>query len=66
MLAMADQYGAISNLEDYMKTLPEEDNMKLFFDAMENFERKNIEASAEMTGRLYAEGYYGCRKGRYH
>ena len=56
MLAMADQYGAISNLEDYMKTLPEEDNMKLFFDAMENFERKNIEASADMTDRLIAQG----------
>ena len=56
MLAMADQYGAISNLEDYMKTLPEEDNMKLFFDAMENFERKNMEASAEMTDRLIAQG----------
>ena len=56
MLAMADQYGAISNLEDYMKTFPEEDNMKLFFDAMENFERKNIEVSAEMTDRLIAQG----------
>ena len=30
--------------------------MKLFFDAMENFERKNIEASAEMTDRLIAQG----------
>ena len=56
MLAMAEQYGAISNLEDYMKMLPEEDNMKLFFEAMENFERKNIEASADMTDRLIAQG----------
>lgn len=56
MLAMADQYGAISNLEDYMKTLPEEDNMKLFFDAMENYERKNIEESANMTEKLIAQG----------
>ena len=56
MLAMAEQYGAIGHIEDYMKNLPEEDNMKLFFDAMENFERKNLGESAELTDRLIAQG----------
>lgn len=56
MLAMANQYGGISKIEDYISTLPEEDNMKLFFDAMESFDKKNIEESAEITDRLIAQG----------
>ena len=56
MLALADLYGGINKIEDYLSTLPEEDNMKLFFDAMEKFGENNIEESIEMTDRLIEQG----------
>ena len=57
MLAMADQYGGIKSIEDYMVQLPEEDNLKLFFTAMENFERKNTEEAHAVTEKLITNGY---------
>jgi cell division protein FtsI (penicillin-binding protein 3) len=57
MLAMADQYGGIKSIEDYMVQLPAEDNLKLFFTAMENFERKNIEEAKAVTEKLVTSGY---------
>ena len=56
MLEMANLYGAINKIEDYMSSLPEEDNMKLFFEAMDNFEKKSMEESAETIERLIAQG----------
>ena len=34
MLAQADDYGGISNMEDYLRTLPEGSDFKLIFDAL--------------------------------
>lgn len=56
MFAMADQYSEVNKMEDYLKALPEKDNMKLFFDAMDSFDKKNMEEFAEITDRLIAEG----------
>lgn len=57
LLAMADQYGGIKSIEDYMVQLPEEDNLKLFFTAMENYERKNTEEVKAVTEKLITSGY---------
>lgn len=57
MLAMADQYGGIKSIEDYMVQLPEEDNLKLFFTAIENYERKNTEEANAVTEKLITNGY---------
>ncbi len=57
MLAMADQYGGISSVENYMKSLPSEDNFKLFYDALDNFEKKNISEALEVTDRMISNGF---------
>lgn len=56
MLAQADEYGGISNMEDYLKTLPEGSDFKLIFDAVENYERKNVEEATSMFEELIAKG----------
>lgn len=48
MLAQADEYGGISNMEDYLKTQPEGSDFKLIFDAVENYEKKNVEEATSM------------------
>lgn len=48
MLSQADEYGGISNMEDYLKTMPEGSDFKLIFDAVENYERKNVEEATSM------------------
>ena len=57
MLAQADEYGGISNMEDYLKTLPEGSDFKLIFDAVENYEKKNVEEATSMFEELIAKGY---------
>ena len=56
MLSQADEYGGISNMEDYLKTLPEGSDFKLIFDAVENYERKNVEEATSMFEELIAKG----------
>lgn len=56
MLAQADEYGGISNMEDYLKTLPEGSDFKLIFDAVENYERKNVEEATSMFEELIVKG----------
>ena len=56
MLAQADEYGGISNMEDYLKTLPEGSDFKLIFDAVENYEKKNVEEATSMFEELFAKG----------
>lgn len=56
MLAQADEYGGISNVEDYLRTLPEGSDFKLIFDAVENYERKNVEEATAMFEQLIAKG----------
>ena len=57
MLVQADEYGGISNMEDYLKTMPEGSDFKLIFDAVENYKRKNVEDTTSMFEELIAKGY---------
>ena len=56
MLSQADEYGGISNMEDYLKTMPEGSDFKLIFDAVENYERKNVEEATSMFEELIVKG----------
>lgn len=56
MLAQADEYGGISNMEDYMKTLPEGSDFKLIFDAVDNYEKKNEDEATAKLEQLTAKG----------
>ncbi len=56
MVAQADEYGGISNMEDYLRTLPEGSDFKLIFDAVENYEKKNMEEATAMFEQLIAKG----------
>lgn len=56
MLAQADEYGGISNMEDYLKTMLEGSDIKLIFDAVENYERKNVEEATSMYEEFIAKG----------
>lgn len=56
MLAQADDYDGISNMEDYLRTLPEGSDFKLIFDAVENYEKKNVEEATAMFEQLIAKG----------
>ena len=56
MLAQADEYGGISSMEDYLRTLPEGSDFKLIFDAVENYEKKNVEEATAMFEQLIAKG----------
>ena len=56
MAAQADEYGGISNMEDYLRTLPEGSDFKLIFDAVENYEKKNETEATSMSEQLIAKG----------
>lgn len=56
MLSQDDEYGGISNMEDYLRSLPEGSDFKLLFDAVENYERKNVEEATSMFEELIAKG----------
>ena len=56
MLAQADEYGGISKVEDYLKAMPEGSNFKLIFDAVENYEKKNVEEATATFEQLIAKG----------
>lgn len=56
MLAQADEYGGISNMEDYLKTLPEGSDFKLIFDAVDNYEKKNEDEATTTLEQLIAKG----------
>ena len=56
MLALADQYGGIERIEDYLKAMPAESEFKLIYDAIELYEHKQIEESKAMTERLIVQG----------
>ena len=56
MLSQADEYGGISNMEDYLKTLPEGSDFKLIFDAVDNYEKKNVDEATAKIEQLTAKG----------
>lgn len=56
MAALADEYGGISNMEDYLRALPEGSDFKIIFNAVENLEEKNMDEAASMFEQLIAKG----------
>jgi len=56
MLSQADEYGGISNMEEYVKTLPEGSDFKLIFDAVDNYEKKNVDEATAKLEQLIAKG----------
>ena len=56
MVALADQYGGIKRMEDYLETMPANSESKLIFDAVELYEKKQVEESKAMTEQLIAQG----------
>lgn len=56
MLAQAEEYGGIPNMEEYLKNMPEGSDFKLIFDAVTNYEKKNVEEATLMFEQLSAKG----------
>ena len=56
MAAQADNYCGISNMNDYLKTLPEGSDFKLIVDAVDNYEKKNMDEATSMFEQLTAKG----------
>ena len=61
MVSLADEYGGISRMEDYLQGLPDGSAYKQVFDAMEKFSGKKYEEALAMAEDLIAkdclEGY---------
>ena len=61
MVSLADEYGGISRMEDYLSGLPDGSAYKQVFDAMEKFSDKKYEEALAMAEDLIAkdciEGY---------
>ena len=56
MVALADQYGGIKRMEDYLEAMPSNSEFKLIFDAVDLYEKKQIEESKAVTEQLIAQG----------
>lgn len=56
MLLMAKEYGEINRPEDYMNSLPEDDNTRMAFEAMESIEGAQKERGLELADRLVSKG----------
>ena len=56
MVALANQYGGIQRMEDYLEAMPSSSEFKLIFDAVELYEKKQIEESKAITEQLIAQG----------
>ena len=60
MLSMAREYGEIGRPEEYMRNLPEDDNTRMAFEAIEILDDSNIEKGLELAERLIEKG---CAEG---
>lgn len=56
MVALADQYGGIKRMEDYLEAMPANSEFKLIFDAVDLYEKKQVEESKALTEQLIAQG----------
>ena len=56
MVAQADEYGGISDMVDYLRSLPDGSDFKLLFDAVENYEKKNVDKTTSMYKQLIDKG----------
>lgn len=57
MLSMAEEYGAIRTPGEYMSTLPEDNNTRIVFEAIESIESTQYEKGMELADRLIGNGY---------
>ena len=56
MLTMAKEFGAINQPMEYMSRLPEDNSIRLTFDAMENLDGGNREKGLEQADHLISSG----------
>ena len=56
MLLMAEQYDSNLKLKDYLKALPEDDNYRLMFEAMDEIGRKDRDKVKNVASVLVANG----------
>ena len=56
MLSMAEEYGAIGRPGDYIDNLPEDDNTRMVFEAMESINNRQKEKGMELADRLVEKG----------
>ena len=60
MLAQAEEYGAINNMPDYLREMPEGTDLRIIADAFDKFENHRIEEAMSMSEQLIAKG---CAEG---
>ena len=56
MVALADQYGGIKRMEDYLEAMPSNSEFKLIFDAVDLYEKKQLVKVRER--RIPLEEFY--------
>ena len=56
MASKAEELGAIDRMEEYLKTMPEKSNFKLFFDATEKYAHRQTEEAWTLAEQLIANG----------
>ena len=56
MLNMAREYGAIGSPGEYISNLPEDDNTRMAFEAMESINNRQKEKGMELAERLIEKG----------
>lgn len=60
MLSMAREYGGLGRPEEYIRNLPDDDNTRMAFEAMENLDNSNVEKGIGLAERLIEKG---CAEG---
>ncbi|MBR6180977.1 MAG: hypothetical protein IKQ77_07190 [Prevotella sp.] len=56
MLTMAEEYGAINRPYDYLSNLPDDDNTRMTFEAIESLNDRQKEKGMELAERLIEKG----------
>ena len=56
MVAQADEFGGIRQMEDYLKEMPEGSDFRIIFEAVEKYENKQVEDARMMSEQLISKG----------
>lgn len=56
MLVQASEYGGIDSMEDYLKKMPEDSDFRMFFDAIDKFEKQQTAEANLMAEQLIDKG----------
>jgi TPR repeat protein len=56
MASLADDYGGINRMEEYLDSLPKDSEYKLLIDCIEKMEHKQTEEAQALLGRIEANG----------